>query len=82
MYTEEDPEPELDAIPLELELELEAEVVLPEDLTKVPPIGVPGGGKVEEVALLAFKVKAARVFPVLGALMAATIPAWQWLPTV
>lgn len=69
-------EPELDAVPVELE------VVLPEDLTKVPPIGVPGGGKVEVVAFLARRVKAARVFPVLGALMAATIPFWQWSPSV
>jgi hypothetical protein len=59
-------------VPFELEVEL------PVDLNKVPPTGVPGGGKVEGmVAFLALAAKAARVFPVAGALMEPTIPAWQ-----
>jgi len=48
---------------------------------KVPPTGPPGG-EVEVVAFLARVMNASRVLPVVGALMAPTMPDWQWLPTV
>jgi hypothetical protein len=51
----------------------------PELLTaKIPPSGTVLGGEVEFVALEAFRVKAASVLPVAGALMEATMPDWQW----
>jgi hypothetical protein len=49
---------------------------------KIPPSGTVSGGEVEAVAFLARAVKAARVLPVAGALMAATMPDWQWEPVV
>ena len=71
-----EPDAELDAEPVDVALELELE--LPVDLNNVPPIGVPGGGKVEgTVAFLAKREKASRVFPVEGALIEPTIPFWQ-----
>ncbi len=54
-------------------------VVSSEPLTaKIPPSGTVSGGEVEVVAFLARAVKAASVLPVAGALMAATMPDWQW----
>jgi len=49
---------------------------------KIPPRGTVSGGDVEVVAFLASAVKAASVLPVAGALMAATMPDWQWLSVV
>jgi hypothetical protein len=49
---------------------------------KIPPSGTVSGGDVEVVAFLASLVKAASVLPVAGALMAATMPDWQWLSVV
>jgi hypothetical protein len=49
---------------------------------KIPPSGAVSGGDVDKVAFLASVVKAASVLPVAGALMAATIPDWQWEPVV
>jgi hypothetical protein len=49
---------------------------------KTPP-ATPLGGADDVPATLARLVKAVRVLlPVVGALMAPTMPAWQWLPTV
>jgi len=48
---------------------------------RMPPMG-PAGGVVEVVAFFASAWKAASVLPVAGALMAATMPDWQWLPVV
>ena len=51
---------------------------VPEPLTAtIPPSGTVSGGEVEVVALAASLVNAARVLPVVGALIAATIPLWQ-----
>ena len=41
-------------------------------------MGTVSGGEVEVEAFAASKVKAASVLPVAGALMAATMPDWQW----
>ncbi len=46
-------------------------------MAKMPPRGTVSGGEVEVVAFLARAVKAASVLPVVGALMAATMPDWQ-----
>jgi hypothetical protein len=59
---------------------LAVEVPFP-PLFNTPPLGPPSG-EVDVVAFLALRVKAPRVLPVLGALIAATMPDWQWLPTV
>lgn len=48
---------------------------------RMPPTG-PVGGEVLVLAFLARRTKASKVLPVVGALMAPTIPAWQWFPTV
>lgn len=45
--------------------------------TRTPPMGPPVGA-VDAEAFAARDVNFARVFPVKGALMAPTIPAWQW----
>lgn len=47
---------------------------------RMPPSGADPGGDVLVVAFLASKAKAASVLPVVGALIAATMPDWQWLP--
>lgn len=77
MYTEVKEEEEPEPLPDEPE---EPEPVLFEELpferTKVPPTGVLPG-EVEVVAFLANFVKASSVLPVLGALIAPTMPAWQ-----
>jgi hypothetical protein len=48
---------------------------------RTPPM-TPPGGEVDTVAFLARALNAARVLPVLGALIEATIPDWQWSLTV
>lgn len=58
--------------------ELEAEVGLLL-LLRTPPTGL-NGGEVLSVAFFARRIKASRVLPVVGALIAPTIPDWQWLP--
>ena len=45
-------------------------------MLRIPPTG-PEGGEVLVVAFAARALKAAKVFPVAGALMARTIPDWQ-----
>lgn len=66
-------------LPLELELELELLLALP---TFSNPPATPPGGDVDVVAFFAKAVNAVSVFPVAGALIAATMPAWQWFPVV
>lgn len=61
-------------------VELLPPMTCPPPLFKIPPTAPPE--KLTVVAFFASKAKAARVLPVAGALMAATIPLWQWLPTV
>jgi hypothetical protein len=54
-------------------------------LLKIPPIGAVGGTVLAVKlmgGLVARPMKAASVFPVVGALMAPTMPLWQWLPAV
>ncbi len=46
----------------------------------IPPMAAPPGGEVEAVAFLARSLKASKVLPVVGALIDATMPDWQWLP--
>ena len=55
-------------------LTLELELLLEPATLRMPPKGADDGGDVEVVAFLAKATKAARVFPVAGALMDATMP--------
>lgn len=67
--------PELEEVSVEVELE--------DELTeRIPPATPPGGDVDGVVAFLARRAKAARVLPVAGAFMAATMPDWQWFPVV
>lgn len=70
MKPEADPEPDAE--------EDEEESAAPASF-KIPPTAPPGG-EVEAVAFLARSAKASKVLPVDGALIAATMPVWQWLP--
>ena len=49
---------------------------------RTPPVPGATSGEVLLEALAASATKASRVFPVVGALIAPTIPFWQWLPVV
>jgi hypothetical protein len=70
---------ELDEPPEDEELEL----LLADPTFNTPPRACPPGGDVDGVvAFFASAVKAVRVFPVVGALIAATMPDWQWFPVV
>lgn len=56
---------------------------VPEPLAaKIPPSGTVSGGEVEVVALAASLANAASVLPDVGALIAATMPLWQWVNLV
>ena len=56
---------------------------VPEPLTaKIPPSGTVSGGEVEVVALAASLANAASVVPDVGAMIAATMPLWQWVNLV
>lgn len=70
------------ATELELELESEVEFEFEEETLRIPPATPPGGEVDGVVAFFARRVKAARVLPVVGALIDATMPDWQWFPVV
>lgn len=65
----------------ELEAELVEEVVEFELTLRIPPTAPPGG-EVDVVAFFARAANFSKVFPLVGALMAPTMPDWQWLPVV